>query len=75
MSTFLIVEDDALHRNFLREVIATSDLGCTELIEADGGRIPGHEVNYRMLRQIALSYPGLAPTVQTMIADRERTSA
>ena len=37
MSTFLIVEDDALHRNFLREVIATSDLGCTELIEADDG--------------------------------------
>jgi DNA-binding NarL/FixJ family response regulator len=37
LSTFLIVEDDALHRNFLREVIATSDLGCTELIEADDG--------------------------------------
>ena len=37
MSTYLIVEDDALHRNFLREVIATSDLGCTELIEADDG--------------------------------------
>ena len=37
MSTFLIVEDDALHRDFLREVIATSDLGCTELIEADDG--------------------------------------
>ena len=37
MSTFLIVEDDALHRNFLREVIALSDLECTELIEADDG--------------------------------------
>jgi DNA-binding NarL/FixJ family response regulator len=37
LSTYLIVEDDALHRNFLREVIATSDLGCTELIEADDG--------------------------------------
>lgn len=37
MSTFLIVEDDALHRTFLREVIATSDLDCTELIEADDG--------------------------------------
>jgi DNA-binding NarL/FixJ family response regulator len=37
LSTFLIVEDDTLHRNFLREVIATSDLGCTELIEADDG--------------------------------------
>jgi DNA-binding NarL/FixJ family response regulator len=37
LSTFLIVEDDTLHRNFLRDVIATSDLGCTELIEADDG--------------------------------------
>jgi DNA-binding NarL/FixJ family response regulator len=37
MSTFLIVEDDALHRNFLREVISLSDLACTELIEADDG--------------------------------------
>ena len=37
MNTFLIVEDDALHREFLREVIATSDLECTELIEANDG--------------------------------------
>jgi DNA-binding NarL/FixJ family response regulator len=37
VSTFLIVEDDVLHRNFLREVIALSDLGCTQLIEADDG--------------------------------------
>jgi DNA-binding NarL/FixJ family response regulator len=37
MSTYLIVEDDALHRNFLREVIATSEIGCTNLIEAEDG--------------------------------------
>lgn len=37
MSTYLIVEDDALHRNFLREVIELSDLGCTRLIEAEDG--------------------------------------
>ncbi|MEO5807122.1 response regulator transcription factor [Devosia sp.] len=37
MSTFLIVEDDALHRNFLREVITLSDLECTNLLEADDG--------------------------------------
>lgn len=37
MSKYLIVEDDALHRNFLREVISLSDLSCTELIEADDG--------------------------------------
>ena len=37
MSTFLIVEDDSLHRNFLREVIIASDLECTQLIEAVDG--------------------------------------
>jgi DNA-binding NarL/FixJ family response regulator len=37
VSTFLIVEDDALHRNFLREVIALSEIGCTQLIEAEDG--------------------------------------
>ena len=37
MSVFLIVEDDALHRAFLREVISLADISCTELIEADDG--------------------------------------
>lgn len=37
MSTFLIVEDDTLHRNFLREVIIASDIECTQLIEAADG--------------------------------------
>lgn len=46
-----------------------------ELIVADGGRVPGPDVNYRMLRQIALAYPGLAPTIWSMLADRERRTA
>ena len=37
MSTYLIVEDDILHRNFLREVVINSDLECTQLIEAADG--------------------------------------
>ncbi|MCU1418289.1 MAG: tryptophan synthase subunit alpha [Schumannella sp.] len=47
-----------------------------ELIQADGGRIPNRDVNYRMLRQIAVAYPGLAPTIWSMVAERsERQSA
>ncbi|MGE3193569.1 MAG: tryptophan synthase subunit alpha [Microbacteriaceae bacterium] len=51
-----------------------------ELIQADGGRIPSRVVNYRMLRQIALAYPGLAGTIWSMLDDparqaRERRSA
>ena len=47
-----------------------------ELIEADGGRIPTRDVNYRMLRQIAIAYPGLADTIRSMVDDRaERLSA
>jgi DNA-binding NarL/FixJ family response regulator len=37
MSTYLIVEDDALHRNFLREVISLSDLVCSQVVEACDG--------------------------------------
>lgn len=46
-----------------------------ELIVADGGRIPSPGVNYRMLRQIALAYPGLAPTIWSMLSERERRTA
>jgi hypothetical protein len=46
-----------------------------ELIVADGGRIPGRAVNYRMLRQIALAYPGLAPTIWSMLDDPARQSS
>jgi DNA-binding NarL/FixJ family response regulator len=37
VSSFLIVEDDALHRNFLRDVLEHSDLDCTAIVEADDG--------------------------------------
>jgi DNA-binding NarL/FixJ family response regulator len=37
VSTYLIVEDDALHRTFLREVLAMADLDCTEIAEATDG--------------------------------------
>lgn len=38
-----------------------------ELIAADNGRRPSSDVEYRMLRQIALAYPGLTETVWSMI--------
>lgn len=38
-----------------------------ELITADNGRQPNAEVEYRMLRQIALAYPELTSTVWSMI--------
>lgn len=37
MSTYLVVEDDALHRIFLRDVVTLSELACTQLIEAEDG--------------------------------------
>lgn len=46
MTTFLIVEDDALHRGFLREVMGLSDLNYTRLIEAEDG-----EAAIRLSRQ------------------------
>jgi hypothetical protein len=38
-----------------------------ELIAADNGRQPTQDVEYRMLRQIALAYPDLTETVWSMI--------
>lgn len=38
-----------------------------ELIRADNDRRPSREVDYRMLRQIALAYPGLSTTVWSML--------
>lgn len=46
-----------------------------ELIEADGGRIPSRDVNYRMLRQIALAYPALSGTIWSMLDDEVRARA
>lgn len=45
-----------------------------ELITADNSRRPSPEVDYRMLRQIALAYPDLSTTVWSML-DRRRASA
>lgn len=44
-----------------------------ELIRADNERRPSVEVDYRMLRQIALAYPALSATVWSLLdADRTR---
>ena len=37
MGIYLIAEDDALHRGFLREVMGNCEIGCTELVEAKNG--------------------------------------
>lgn len=46
-----------------------------ELIVADNGRVPTAAVDYRMLRQIALAYPELTPTVWSMLDRRMAASA
>lgn len=38
-----------------------------ELIQSDNERRPSVEVDYRMLRQIALAYPDLSTTVWSML--------
>lgn len=37
MTSFVIAEDDPLHRGFLREVIGQCAIGCDNLIEVDNG--------------------------------------
>lgn len=37
MSTYLIAEDDVLHRGFLREVMALGEIDCEQVIEAENG--------------------------------------
>jgi hypothetical protein len=46
-----------------------------EMIREDGDRRPGRDVDYRMLRQIALAYPDLTSTVWSLIGqlDERRT--
>lgn len=47
-----------------------------ELIRANDDRRPSVEVDYRMLRQIALAYPPLSATVWTLLdADRRQRTA
>lgn len=48
MTTFVIAEDDPLHRGFLREVLGQCDIGTYRLVEVENGedairQIEGHE--------------------------------
>ncbi|BAU32582.1 tryptophan synthase subunit alpha [Microcella alkaliphila] len=64
--------------DFMSEIPTVDELVVWMLradrIAADGGRRPTPAMNYRMLRQIALSYPDLTPTVWSMIGRLERTA-
>jgi len=54
MRTFLIAEDDPLHRGFLREVIAQCDIGCDRLVEVDNGEDAIREAQDQDARGIIL---------------------
>ncbi|HLU64017.1 MAG TPA: tryptophan synthase subunit alpha [Protaetiibacter sp.] len=64
--------------DFMQELPTVDELVVltlrAELIRADNDRRPSVEVDYRMLRQIALAYPALSETVWTLL-DAERTRA
>ena len=62
---------------FMQELSTVDELVVltlrAELIHADNDRRPTAEVDYRMLRQIGLSYPSLSTTVWSLLdADRTR---
>lgn len=61
---------------FMEEIPTVDELVVlilrAELIAADNERRPTPEVDYRMLRQIALAYPELTTTVWAMIGRREQ---
>lgn len=56
---------------FMQEIPGVDELIVltlrAELIRADNDRRPNAEVDYRMLRQIALAYPELSRTVWSML--------
>jgi hypothetical protein len=62
--------------DFMSEIPTVDELVVwmlrAERISADGGRRPSPATDYRMLRQIALRYPELTPTVRRMIGHLER---
>lgn len=67
--------------DFMQELPSVDELVVlmlrAELIRADNDRRPSAEVDYRMLRQIALAYPALSETVWSLLDDeptRARTS-
>lgn len=63
---------------FMQELPSVDELVVlmlrAELIRADNDRRPSVDVDYRMLRQIALAYPALSETVWSLL-DSERTRA
>ena len=56
---------------FMQELPSVDELVVlmlrAEVIRADGERRPSTEVDYRMLRQIALAYPPLSTAVWSML--------
>ncbi|RYI12361.1 MAG: response regulator transcription factor [Acetobacteraceae bacterium] len=54
MSTFLIAEDDPLHRGFLREVLGQCDIGDYRLVEVDNGDDAIREITDQDARGVIL---------------------
>lgn len=58
---------------FMEEIPTVDELVVwmlrAEAIVADGGRMPSHVRDYRVLRQIALQHPELTPTVWRMLGE------
>lgn len=82
----VIVEERLRHGedpwSFMEEIPTVDELVVlilrAEAIVSDGGRLPSHVRNYRVLRQIALQHPELTPTVWAMLGDdplREQTAS
>ncbi len=65
--------------SFMEELPTVDELVVWTLradaIIADGGRLPSHVREYRVLRQIAIQHPELTPTVWRMIGEDPRTPA
>lgn len=64
---------------FMEEIPTVDELVVlilrAEHIAADNSRRPTPDVDYRILRQIALAYPELTPTVWAMLDRRMKASA
>lgn len=54
MSTFLIAEDDPLHRGFLREVLGQCDIGAFRLVEVDNGEDAIRQLEQQEARGVIL---------------------
>jgi hypothetical protein len=64
---------------FMEELPTVDELVVWSLradaIVADGGRLPSHVREYRVLRQIAIQHPELTPTVWRLLGDDPRRPA